>query len=67
MHHQLANSKTGSPDHYQAFFTEHANTTTFAWILDVSQFKTSETKISDIDIIASHHKVCAAIVLTLGR
>ena len=30
--------------HYQVFFTEYNDTTTFAWILDVSQFKNGLNK-----------------------
>ena len=31
-------------DYYQTFFIEHADTTTFTWILDISQFKTACNK-----------------------
>ena len=47
--------------HYQASFTEYVDSMTFAWILDVSQLKTDETKLFDMNIIASHHKICATI------
>ena len=32
------------PCHYQAIFTEYANTTTFAWTLDALQFKNGSNK-----------------------
>ena len=54
--------------HYQAFVTEFADTTTFAWILDVSQLKNGlNKKILDMNIIATRDKICATIFSTVGR
>ena len=54
--------------YYQALFTEYADSMTFVWILDVSQLKKRvKQKGFDMNIIASHHKTCATIFLTVGR